>query len=52
MTSTAYASTIIFVLINLLPGLIDLRCIVQLPEVMHIDILFYKSSLFMEYYSF
>ena len=31
---------IIFVLINPVPGLIDLHCVVQGPELMHIDILF------------
>ena len=31
---------IIFVLINLLPCLIDLHCCVQVLELMHIDILF------------
>ena len=40
ITSTVYGSTIIFVLMNLLPGLIDLHCIVQVLELVHIDILF------------
>ena len=31
---------IIFVLINLLPDLIDLHCGVQVLELMHVDILF------------
>ena len=47
ITSTVYSLTIIFVLINLLPGLIDLHCVVQVPELMHIDILLFINLPFL-----
>ena len=36
--STVYGLTIIFVLTDLLPGPVDLHCVVQVPELMRIDI--------------